>query len=90
VLLDWLPPLVCRNQLSTPGICCCLRLLPAACHQVCFQCRVPLQHVLPFAVPCLPACPPMPACLQGSGVTSTIRSSIANINDYKNKPDLYM
>jgi hypothetical protein len=33
---------------------------------------------------CLPARP------QGSGVTSTIRSSIADINDYKNKPDLYM
>ena len=55
------------------------------------------QHVLPACLPArLPACPParlpacLPACLKGSGVTSTIRSSIANINDYKNKPDLYM
>jgi hypothetical protein len=30
------------------------------------------------------------AVLLGAGVTSTIRSNIANLNDYKNKPDLYM
>ncbi|KAI7842860.1 hypothetical protein COHA_003478 [Chlorella ohadii] len=30
------------------------------------------------------------AVLLGAGVTSTIRSNIANLNDYRNKPDLYM
>lgn len=28
--------------------------------------------------------------LQGAGVTNTIRSNIANLNYYKDKPDLYM
>ena len=28
--------------------------------------------------------------LQGAGVTNTIRSNIANLDYYKQKPDLYM
>lgn len=58
------------------------------------------------ARPAAPACPRGPSgpacaqpcsCLtlsavhpQGAGVTNTIRSNIADLADYKNKPDLYM
>lgn len=31
-----------------------------------------------------------PICLQGAGVTNTIRNNIANLSYYTNKPDLYM
>lgn len=53
------------------------------------RCLLPLKGPLQSADPAaLPAHPP--SCAQGAGVTNTIRGGIADLDYYKQKPDLYM